>query len=210
MHSLFKKASRLTEAIVGAVPALLPALLLTLAASSSAPKVEKASTLAYHEGVPGGTLVETYKITVTVGEIDAASRKVTLVAPDGSQNTFTALPSDHTFDQLKVGEQVQATVTRQLVVFLRKTGVALNNAPMIEAGLAPDIAGSDVLKSGTVQRVARVGAIDRKRRQATLDFLDGTSQRFNVRRDVNLDQVQPGEQVVIRTTSAVVLTLERK
>src|SRR5208282_6797276 len=89
------------------------------------------------------------------GRTPPASRKVTLVAADGSRNTFTALPSDRTFDQLKVGEQVQATVTRQLVVFLRKNGVALNNAPMIEAGLAPDIAGSDVLKSGTVQRVAR-------------------------------------------------------
>ncbi len=210
MNSLFKKVSRATQAVVRAAPMVFLAALLAFTSCASAPKVKKASTVAYREGVPGGTLVETYKIAVTVADIDPGIRKVTLVAPDGSQNTFTALPSDRTFDQLKVGQQVQTTVTRQLVVFLRKNGVALNSAPIIEAGLAPDIAASDVLKSDTVQRVAKVSAVDRKHRQATLDFLDGTTQRFKVRRDVNLQQVQPGDQVVIRTTSAVVLTLERK
>jgi hypothetical protein len=210
MSFLFAKVSRTSEAIIGAALTALPVVLVMLTSCVSSPSVQKASTTAYQPGVPGGTLVETYKITVNVGEIDTASRKVTLVAPDGTRNTFTALPSDRTFDLLKIGEQVQATVTRQLVVFLRRNGAALNSAPMIDAGLAPDITGSDMLKSDIVQRVARVGAIDRKHHQATLDFMDGTSQRFNVRRDVNLEQVQPGEQVVIRTTSAVVLTLEKK
>ena len=210
MNFLFVKVSRTSDAIIGAALLLLPAALLMFTSCASSPSVQKVSTTAYHEGVPGGTLIETYKITVNVGEIDPASRKVTLVAPDGTRNTFTALPSDRTFDQLEVGEQVQATVTRQLVVFLRRNGAALNSVPMIDAGLAPDITGSDVLKSDTVQRVAKVGAIDRKHHQATLDFMDGTSQRFHVRRDVNLEQVQPGEQVVIRTTSAVVLTVEKK
>jgi hypothetical protein len=210
MNSQFEKVCRTFNAIIVAALLLLPAALLMFTSCASSPSVQKVSTTAYREGEPGGTLVETYKITVNVGEIDPASRKVTLVAADGTRNTFTALPGDRTFDQLKVGEQVQATVTRQLVVFLRRNGAALNSVPMIDAGLAPDIAGSDVLKSDTVQRVAKVGAVDRKHRQATLDFLDGTSQRFNVRKDVNLEQVQPGEQVVIRTTSAVVLTLEKK
>jgi hypothetical protein len=210
MNSLVEKVSRTVEVVLGAALTVLPAALLTFTSCASSPRVEKVSTTAYQPGVPGGTLIETYRITATVAEIDAATRKVSLVAPDGSRNTFTALPGDRVFDQLKAGEQVQATVTRQLVVCLRKNGVALNSTPMIEAGLAPDIAGSDVLKSDTVQRVARVSAIDRKHRQATLDFMDGNSQRFNVRKDVNLEQVQPGEQVVIRTTSAVVLTLENK
>lgn len=210
MNLPLERVFRATNIFRLSVRLVLPAVLLVLTSCASGPKVEKVTTAAYQQGVPGGTLVETYKITLTVAEIEAASRKVTLEAPDGSRNTFTALPSDRTFDQLKVGEQVQATVTRQLVLILRKSGVALNSAPMIAAGLAPEIAGSDVLKSDTVQRVAKVSAIDRKRRQATLDFLDGTSQRFNVRKDVNLELVQPGDQVVIRTTSAVVLAVERK
>jgi hypothetical protein len=210
MNSLFEKMCRTSDAIIASALLLLAAALLMLTSCASSPSVQKVSTTAYREGVPGGTLVETYKITVNVREIDPANRKVTLVAADGTSNTFTALPGDRTFDQLKVDEQVQATVTRQLVVFLRRNGAALNSAPMIDAGLAPDITKPDALKSDTVQRVARVSAVDRKHRQATLDFMDGTSQRFNVRRDVNLEQVQSGEEVVIRTTSAVVLTLEKK
>jgi hypothetical protein len=209
MSFLFEKVSRTTGAMFGAARFALPAVLVALASCASSPQVEKMTTTAYQPGVPGGTLVETYKITVTVAEIDTTARKVTLAAADGSRNAFTALPGDRTFEQLKVGEQVQATVTRQLVVILRKNGVALNSAPMIAAGLAPDVAGSDVLKADTVQRIARVSAVDPKHHQATLDFLDGTSQRLNVRRDVNLQQVEPGEQVVIRTTSAVVLSLEK-
>lgn len=210
MHSLFRKVSGLAEAMVGAAPALLPALLLTFASCASAPKVEKAATVAYREGMPGGTLVETYKITVTVTDIDPASRKVTLVAPDGSRNTFTAGSDDRNFGQLRVGAQAQATVTRQLVVFLRRDGAALSEGPGLAAALAPPGAESGVLKSDTIQRIAKVGAIDEERRQATLEFPDGTAKTFRVRKEVELRGVKPGEEVVIRTTSAVVLTLEKQ
>ncbi len=185
--------------------AILPALLLTFTACSSAPKVEKTTALDYRAGVPGGAMVESYKLNVTVGSIDPASRKVTLVAPDGSRNTFTAPPGDRAFDRLKTGDQIQVTVTRQLVVFLRKNGAPLNENPAITATLAPESAESGIARSDTVDRVAKVGSVDRKRRQATLDLPDGTSKTFAVRKDVDLSQIKPGEEVVIRTTSAVAL-----
>ncbi len=151
-------------------------------------------------------MLETYKLNVTVGSIDAASRKVTLIAPDGSRNTFTATPGDRAFDRLKTGDQIQVTVTRQLVVFLRKNGAPLNENPAIAATLAPDSAESNIAKSDTVERVAQVRSVDRPRRQATLDFPDDTSKTFAVRKDVDLNQIKPGEEVVIRTASAVALT----
>jgi hypothetical protein len=209
MYSLIKKLSGIAEAITGAAPVLLSAVLLALTSCSSSPKLQKASTVAFREGMPGGTLVETYKITVTVTEIDPASRKVTLVAPDGSRNSFTAGPGDRSFSQLRAGEQAQATVTRQLVVFLRKDGAALSEGPVIAAALAPPGAESGVLKSDTVQRTAKVGSVDQENRQVTLEFPDGTAKTFVVRKEVELQGVKAGEVVVIRTTSAVVLTLEK-
>jgi Cu/Ag efflux protein CusF len=206
---MYKKVSGLTNAIINAAPTLLSAVLLTLASCSSAPKVEKADTIAYREGVPGATLVETYKITVTATEIDPATRKVTLVAPDGSRNTFTAGPGDSTLSQLKAGDEVQATVTRQLVVFLRKDSTALSEGPVIAAALAPPGAESGVLKSDTVQRIAKVGAVDRERRQVTLEFPDGAAKTFVFRKEVELQGVKLGDEVVIRTASAVVLSLEK-
>ena len=192
-----------------AASAVLPAALLLLSSCASAPNVEKTTVAAYREGVPGGTLVETYKITATVTAIDAASRKVTLVAPDGSRNTFAAGPGYKSFDQLRVGEDVQATVTRQLVVWLGQNGAppSANSAaalPLLPAGEA-----SSVLKADTVQRSAKVGAIDPKERHVTLQFPDGTSKVFPVRKDVDMKRMNVGEDVVIRTSSAVMLTNEK-
>ncbi len=204
MHPLFQQpVKRCTFSF--AIVVLLSALLCLLTACATTPKVQKTTSVDYRAGVPGGTMVETYQLNVTVASIDAATRKLTLVAPDSSRNTFTAPPGDRAFDRLKPGDQIQINVTRQLVVFLRKNGAPLNENPAINTALAPESAESGIARSDTVERVAKVGSIDRKRRQATLDFPDGTAKTFAVRKDVELDQIKPGEEVVIRTTSAVAL-----
>ena len=164
---------------------------------------------AYREGMPGGTLVETYKITATVASVDAGSRKVALVAPDGSRNTFTAGPEYRHFDQLRVGDEVQAMVTRQLTVWLGQNGVPPGDDHAVGLPVVPAGEPSGVLKADTVQRSAKVGAIDRKERQATLQFPDGTSKTFSVRKDVDINRIKVGEDVVIRTSSAVVLSQEQ-
>ncbi|MCX6926543.1 MAG: hypothetical protein NT154_25540 [Verrucomicrobia bacterium] len=189
--------------------ALMPAALVIFSSCSSTHKVEMTSVATYQEGEPGGTVVETYKITTEVTSIDAGSRKVTLVAPDGSKNTFTAGPNFRGFDQLKVGDEVQATVTRQLVVLLGQNGVPPSDdhaaaLPVVPAG---ELAG--VLRADTKQRNAKIGAVDPKERQVTLQFPDGTSKAFPARKDVDMKRMKVGDDVVIRTTSAVVLTPEK-
>jgi hypothetical protein len=182
--------------------------LLLLTSCSSAPKVEKTVVSAYKDGVPGGTLVETYIITAKITDIDAGSRKVTLLAPDGSQRAFTAGPRYRHFDRLRIGDEVQAKVTRQLLVFLGRQGAPPAASQPIPVAVAPDGSQAGVLRAETVERTAKVGAVDRKRRQATLEFADGTSRSFDIRKDVELGRLIPGEEVVIRTSSAVVLTQE--
>jgi hypothetical protein len=201
MHSLFKNTSRLTGAA-----ALALTLPLALASCSSTPKVKKASTVAYREGVPGGTLVEAYKIPVTVAEVDDAARKVTFVAPDGSRNIFAAAPGDPAFDRLRVGSRFEAAVTRELVIFLGQDRVAVEQNPITPAVFTPADAQSGALRSETVQRLARVEAVDGKRRQTALVFADGVSKTFPIRKDVDPQQIKPGSEVVIRTSSWVVLT----
>src|SRR5512134_3592694 len=95
--------------------ALLPAVMLAFTSCSSTPKIEPTTTAVYQQGVPGGIIVETYKNTATVTAIDAANRKVTLVTPDGRKETFKAGPEVVNFDQIRIGDQVKATLTEQLV-----------------------------------------------------------------------------------------------
>src|SRR5436190_12770442 len=98
-------------------PAVSAAALLSLVSCASKPEDERNTSTTYRQGVPGGTWVESYRIPVTIAAIDPASRKVTLVASDNSRNTFTAGPHFNGFDQLHVGDQVQAAVARELIIF---------------------------------------------------------------------------------------------
>ena len=68
---------------------------------------------------------------------------------------------------------------------------------------------SGILKSDTVEKTAKVTAINPSQGEATLLFANGISRKVTVRRDVNLWSFKVGEEVVIRTRSAVVLNLEK-
>jgi hypothetical protein len=190
-------------------PAVSAAALLLLISCASKPGDEKNTSTVYREGVPGGTWVESYRIPVTVAAIDPANRKVTLVASDNSRTTFTAGTDFKGFDQLRLGDQVQAAVARELVVFLRQHGMPPGADTSAAKELINDGEHSGVLRSETVERTATVTAISRNQGQATLQFADGTTRNITVRKDVNLYNVKVGEEVVIRTRSAVVLSLEK-
>jgi hypothetical protein len=190
-------------------PAVSAAALLLFASCASKPEDERNTSTAYREGVPGGTWVESYRIPVTVAGIDPVSRKVTLVASDNSRNTFTAGPDFKGFDQLRIGDQLQAAVARELVVFLRQHGPPPEADTTVAKELIKDGEQSGVLKAEMVEKTAKVTAISPNQGQATLQFADGTTRDITVRRDVNLYDFKAGEEVVIRTRSAAVLNLER-
>jgi hypothetical protein len=190
-------------------PAISAAVLLLLVSCASKPEDEKNTSTAYRQGVPGGTWVESYRVPVTVGAIDPASRKITLVASDNSRNTFTAGPDFNGFDQLRVGDQVQAAVARELVVFLRQHGLPPDADTSAAKALIKEGEQPGILRSDTVEKTAKITAISPNHGEATVQFADGTTRNITVRRDVNLYSVKLGEEVVIRTRSAVVLNLEK-
>jgi hypothetical protein len=190
-------------------PAVSAAAALMLSSCASKPADERNTSSAFREGVPGGTWLESYKIPLTVAAIDPASRTLTLVASDNTRNTFTAGPDFKEFDKLKVGDQVQAAVARELVIFLRQHGLPPEADTSAAKELIKDGNPSGMLKSDPVEKTAKVTALDRNRGEATLQFADGTTKDVKVRNDVNLWQFEPGEEVVIRTRSAVVLNVEK-
>jgi hypothetical protein len=189
--------------------ALLPAALLAFTSCSSSPKLEPTTAAAYQQGVPGGVYVETYKNTATVTAIDAATRHVTLVTPDGRKETFKAGPEVINFDQIHVGDQVKATLTQQLVVYMAKDNPPAGEGQAALVALAPKGAKPGGLVANTVQVIAKVTAIDLKHHKATLQFPDGTKHTVAVRQDVDLTKRQVGEEVVVRCTEAVALSVEK-
>lgn len=189
--------------------ALLPAALLTFTSCSSTPKIEPTTTAVYQQGVPGGIIVETYKNTATVTAIDAANRKVTLVTQDGRKETFKAGPEVVNFDQIRIGDQVKATLTEQLAVYMAKDNPPASEGEAALVALAPKGAKPGGMMAQTVQVTAKVTAIDLKHHKATLKLPDGTTKTVAVRKDVDLTQRQVGEEVVIRCTEAIAIAVEK-
>ena len=191
------------------IAALLPAAILTFTSCSTEPKGESTGLTAIQPGKPGGVMVETYKETATVTGIDKATRKVTLVTQDGKKTTFTAGPQVANFAQIEVGDQVKATVTEQLVVFVRKPGEPSGDGAAAAVALAPLGDKPGALLAQTEEITAKVKSMDVKRRKATLLFPDGTSHTFKVRPDVDMTKHSVGDEVVIRTTEAMAITVEK-
>lgn len=202
----------LTKTLNLATMALLPAATLALtscSSTSSKPPVETTSTTSYQPGVPGGVRVDTHKLTAQVKAIDTANRKVTLVTPDGEKTTVKCGPDVINFDQIRVGDQIKVTVTEELAVSMAAEGAPLTDGGAALVALAPKGARPGGFVAGTVQVTARVTAIDLKRHKATLQFPDGTTRTVAVRPDVDLTQRKVGEGVVIRTTEAVAISVEK-
>ena len=203
--------------------ALFPAVALVVCSCSSEPKTEgtaKSSLVhevtgegavmtAFKPGVPGGVAVGTYQETATVTGIDKEKRKVTLVTPNGAMGVFKAGPAVANFDQIEVGDQVKATVTQELVVFVRKSGEPSRDGDATTIGLAPIGTKPGALIADTREITAKVTAIDLKHHKATLQFPDGKSKTFEVRQDVDLTNQSVGQEVVIRTTDALVISVEK-
>jgi len=181
------------------------AALLVFVSCASKPENERNTSSAYRQGVPGGTWVESCKIPVTVAALDPASRKVTLAAPDEPQTTFTAGPDFGSFDRLRVGEQLQAAVARERSVFVRRDGPPPQADLSVAKELIKDIKQPSILRSDTVEKTAKVTAIEPRQNEATLQFADGTIKNISVRSDVNLFSFEVGQEVVVRTRSVAVL-----
>ncbi len=185
-------------------------LLFTSCKSTSTPPPPSAkSEVYYEEGVPGGTVVNTYEVTATVTGVDATERQVTLLQSDGTKTTFKAGPEVINFDHIRVGDQVRALLLEELVVFLREKGMPRRDGQAAMVTLAPQGTRPGGILVNTVEVTAKVKVIDLKRHRAILEFPDGTSRTVAVRPDVDLTKASVGQEVVINTTESVAIFVEK-
>ena len=192
--------------------ALLFAGLLTLTACSTTsppPPAKETRSTDIQEGVPGGVIVDTLDVSAKVTAIDTSNRKVTLLGPDGDKFTVKVGPEAVNFDQIRVGDLVNATVTEELVVYLDEEGASAPDGAAGVVALAPKGAQPGGLVAETVQVTATVTAIDQTNRTATLQFEDGSTKTLPVRDDIDLSQRKVGEKVVFQVTEMIAISVEK-
>jgi hypothetical protein len=171
--------------------------------------LDGSSGTAYTPGVPGGAVVQTYELTATVAALDEAARRVTLVTQDGIKKTIKAGPEVINFDQIRIGDQLKVTATEQLVVKMAGPGESANDGADALVALAPKGAKPGGVMAETTQATAKVTAIDRQKRTATLQFEDGSTSTVPVRSDVDLSKCKVGDQVLFRITETLAITVEK-
>ena len=197
-----------TWSVISLAPAAMLAL-VSCSSTSSTPAGLTSSSAVYQPGVPGGVMVDTFKMTATVTRIDTDKRKVTLLTRDGKETTVKCGPEVINFDQIRVGDKLKIWVTQELAVAMGTAGSPSSDGGADMVALAPKGAMPGGMMASTVQATAKVTAIDLKHHKATLQLPDGTSKTFAVRPDVDLTQRQVGEAVVIRSTEALAISVEK-
>jgi len=192
--------------------ALLPAALFTLTSCSSpskSPPPVGSAVRIYTKGVPGGVVVQTVKVTATVTAIDQAKRKATLLASDGKKFIVKAGPEAVNFNQVRVGDQIAATLTQKVVVSLDDKAASSGEGTASVVARAPKGAQPGGVAAETIQVAGKVIAIDLETRKATLQFEDGSTETFSVRPDVDLSRHKVGERVIFRVTEMIAIWVEK-
>ena len=69
---------------------------------------------------PGAAAMKTVQVTATIESIDRATREVTLKGPEGKTKTIKVPDEMKSFDSLKEGDQVVATVTEAFALAVSK------------------------------------------------------------------------------------------
>jgi hypothetical protein len=197
-----------TKILSWAAMALMPAAILTFTSCSS-PKGGSETTYSTQEGVPGGTMVETHKTTATVTGIDPADREVTMVTPEGKKSKVTVDPAVRNFSQIQIGDQVKATVTKTVSIRLLEPGETMSSGLSTNVTVAPEGAKPGVVTTETAQSTARIEALDAKKRKVTLRYPDGDAEKYDVRKDVDMSKAHVGQEVLIQSTEAKAIRVEK-
>jgi len=175
---------------------------------TSSSSASESTTGAYTPGEAGGVATRIIKASATVTAIDPKTRKITLSTDDGSRATFTAPPEMHNFDQLHVGDKVNASLKEQLLVAVGP-GTQPSGTYGAAVARAPKGARPGAIAAETFQVVGTVKTIDSVNRTATLQFADGDSVVVPVRKDVDLTRYKVGDSVVIRISQQLTVLTER-
>jgi len=153
--------------------------------------------------------IDTITTTDTVKSIDYATRMVTLESPDGKSESYRVGPEMTNFDQIHVGDKVNATVAESLAVGVRKAGTPANVGESVAVALAPKGAKPGMFVTRTTEAAAKVLGINDANRTITLAEPTGGSRMIKLAPGVDVSGLKKGDDVIVRYTDAVALYVQK-
>ena len=194
-----------TKLLTCAAVACVSAALFTTTACSSPRGTEKSTVI---ETADGTMAVDTFRTTATVTGIDAARRQLTLVTPDGHKANYKIGPGVRNFNQIRIGDQVNAVLTEEVAVALGQGGRPLGTSG-IGVAEAPEGSKPAGVIVDTSEMTAKVTSIDARRHKVTFELPDGTTKTVRVGRKIDLSGLRPGETVSMQVTEGLALSVQK-
>jgi hypothetical protein len=152
-----------------------------------------------------GAITATEKVTA----VDSAKRTVTLTNDAGESNTYELGKDVRNFDQIKVGDQVKATLLESVAVAVHKSGAAPDAGARGVVAVAPKGAMPGVVVAKTREITAKIVSIDPTARTVTVEGPMGGKPTIEVGPNVNLGELQQGDNVTLRVTNALAIRVEK-
>ena len=185
--------------------ATIPALMLAFVGYAQESDT-KAKAKADAEGaIEVGALTATSKVTA----VDPAERTVTLNNADGVTNTYKLGKKIRNFDQIKVGDDVKATLLESVAVTVSKSSAPPDASGGDLVAVAPKGAMQGVIMAKTRQITAKIASVDTQARTVTVEGPAGGTPTIKVGPKVNLDELQKGDDVTLRVTDALAIRVEK-
>jgi len=185
----------------------IPALMLAFAGYAQDP-----SATAKAKAKPGAKgAIEVGAITATskVTAVDPANRTVTLTNDAGETNTYQLGKNVRNFDQIKVGDQVKATLLESVAVAVTKSSAAPDTGARSVVAVAPKGAMPGVIMAKTRQITAKIVSVDPQARTVTVEGPIGGKPTIKVGPNVNLGELHAGDDVTLRVTDAFAIHVEK-
>ena len=158
-------------------------------------------------GTPGRVSVDVIKLTGTVKAVDLEKKTVTVEGSGGRVETIDAKDARN-LDQVKVGDKVTVRYTQALAVFVTKGDEPPSTSDKQTVQLAPKGQKPGGVVARTIQLTGTVQSVDARKRMVDVRVPAGDVRTFKVDPRVkNLSQVKKGDQVVLRYTESVALSV---
>src|SRR5215475_8512366 len=192
-----------------AVLVLIPALMLAFDGYAQGPSAsanaETKTKLGAEGAIDVGAITATSKVTKT----DPSKRTVTLTNEAGETNTYKLGKKVRNFDQIKVGDTVKATLLESVAVVVRKSSAPPDASERGVVAVAPKGAMPGVIMAKTRQITAKIVSVDPEARTVTVEGPIGGKPTIKVGPDVNLGELQAGDDVTLRVTDALAIHVEK-
>jgi len=151
-------------------------------------------------------------VTAKVEDVDLAKREVTLKGPLGNSETYIVDKAIKRFDEIKVGDLVQADYYISVAAELRKPTAEEKKNPLVAVEMVGKGPGSEAPAGAGLRKfkvVTTIEGLDRPTQTVTVKGPRGRYLTARVADPARLTQARIGDTIVIVYTEALAISLEK-